>query len=428
MLPKGFRAPRSRATGARTSLLPLANGGFARHPALAWAGPLRRMSAAKPNQMIVRGLTLLSDVRRALWDEEGAEPRAWLRPALWPAALAYRGFVAGWSRWGSVLRGGVRRLPVPVLSVGNLVIGGAGKTPFAVWIADALIDRGRRPVLLARGYGGRAGRGPLVVSDGEKVLCGPDEAGDETVMIAGRIGRLPVVAGSNRYGSGIYAVEQLGADCAILDDGFQHVSLYRDLNILLLDSSRPFGNGRLFPLGSLREPPGVLSRADLVVFTRWEERRGGEADRQKVVNAIGANRIAVTSHRFSGLRSLSGSAAVEIGDLQGKPAFLVTGIANPRSFENTVVRLGAEVRGHLRFPDHHKFTLRELRNVGRKARDCGAKVILTTEKDAVRFPSGAENLEPPAVRVEVSIHFEEGLEVLTGRLNRLLAAGVGKEG
>jgi tetraacyldisaccharide 4'-kinase len=364
---------------------------------------------------------LLSDLRRAIWDEEGAQPRAWLRPALWPAALAYRGAVAGWSRWGLAVSGGARQLPVPVLSVGNLVIGGTGKTPHAMWMAQTLIHRGRSPAILARGYGGRAGRGPLVVSDGREVMCGPDEAGDETVLIARRLPTVPVVAGSDRYLSGMCAVEHLGADCAILDDGFQHISLCRDLNVLLLDSTRPLGNGRLFPLGSLREPPSALTRADIVIFTRWSERRGGDSARMKVVTSVGERRIAATSHVLTGLYSLSEGREVESEELKGMAALLVTGIANPRSFENTVVGLGVEVREHLRFPDHHKFALRDLMDAKSKARSCGAGVILTTQKDSVRLPRAAKEQGPPLVQVEIAVKIEDGEEVITLALDRMLA-------
>ena len=358
-----------------------------------------------------------------MWDEDGAQPRAWLRPMLWPAALAYRGAVAGWSRWGTALQGGVRRLTVPVVSVGNLVVGGAGKTPFCLWIAEFLINRGKRPVLLARGYGGRAGRGPLAVSDGEKVLCGPEDAGDEPALIARRIHGLPVVVGSDRYRCGQYAVNELGADCAILDDGFQHQALHRDLNVLLLDGSRPFGNGRLFPMGRLREPPPALSRADLVVFTRWDEREDSAPERSGIGGSFGDRPVVKTSHRFSGLYSLDGKRALERNELTGAAAMLVTGIANPGSFHKTAVRAGFDVRGHLRFPDHHKYALGELKAVERRAHACGAQVILTTEKDAVRFPPGAEALTLPAVQVRVEIHVEAGHDVLKGALEKLLARG-----
>lgn len=365
---------------------------------------------------------MLADLRRALWDEDEAQPKGWARPALWPAALAYRGIIACWSRWGPAARGQTQRLGVPVVSVGNLVIGGSGKTPFAIWLAAELTRRGRRPVLLSRGYGGRAGRGPLVVSDGERICCGPHEAGDETVMIARRMPGLPVVAGADRGRCGAYALERLGADCAILDDGFQHVSLRRDLNILLLDSSRPFGNGRLFPMGPLRELPSALSRADLVVFTRWSERVDGESLRVEIIDGIGEHRVVKTSHRLSGLSSVGDDRELDAVELLGAPVTLVTAIANPRSFEKTVAELGVEVRGHLRFPDHYGFTIGDLSAAALKARAEGARFILTTEKDAVRFPAGARDLDPPAVQVRVSIHVEEGWGVIDHMLESLIAS------
>jgi tetraacyldisaccharide 4'-kinase len=238
---------------------------------------------------------------------------------------------------------------------------------------------------------------------------------------------LPVVAGADRARCGAYALERLGADCAILDDGFQHVSLHRDLNVLLLDSSRPFGNGRLFPMGPLREPPSALSRADLVVFTRWSERVDGESLRGQIIDDTGEHRVVKTSHRLSGLSFIGDDRDLDPIELRGAPVSLVTAIANPRSFERTVTELGVEVRGHSRFPDHYGFTMGDLSAAALKARAGGARFILTTEKDAVRFPTGARELDPPAVQVRVSIHVEEGWGIIDHMLESLFAEGRGDE-
>jgi len=159
----------------------------------------------------------------------------------------------------------------PVVSVGNLSVGGTGKTPMAIRVAGMLADRGMRPAVLSRGYGGRSAAPVLVVSDGGRILAGPDEAGDEPVLIARRLPGVPVLAGAKRAVTGRYARENLGADVLVLDDGFQHRWIRRDLDIVLLDSRAPLGNGFLLPRGPLREPPEALGRAGAVVFTRSED-------------------------------------------------------------------------------------------------------------------------------------------------------------
>src|SRR5919109_245062 len=169
-------------------------------------------------------------------------------------------------RWAAV-----RRLPCRVISIGNLALGGTGKTPIVELVAGLLQQEGLRVCVLSRGYGGRARSSITGVSDGKKCLVPPEVAGDEPVLLAEHLAGLPVIVGKNRYAAGLLAVERFAVDVIVLDDGFQHVQLARDLNILLLDAARPFGTGRLFPRGDLRERPSALGRADVIVFTGWEQ-------------------------------------------------------------------------------------------------------------------------------------------------------------
>ncbi|NTV54742.1 MAG: tetraacyldisaccharide 4'-kinase, partial [Syntrophaceae bacterium] len=161
-----------------------------------------------------------------------------------------------------------KRLPCRVISVGNITLGGTGKTPTVINIGGLMQQHGRRPLVLSRGYGRKDESATTVVSDGVSLFLNPSVGGDEPSLIANRLARVPVVVGSDRYRAGTFAVGRFHPDCVILDDGFQHIRLARDLNIALIDASDPFGGGMLFPAGILREPPSALERADVVVITR----------------------------------------------------------------------------------------------------------------------------------------------------------------
>ena len=165
----------------------------------------------------------------------------------------------------------VKRLPLPVISVGNITMGGTGKTPTVILIARELMARGKRVAVLTRGYGGSLEGETRIVSDGEKLFLSPAEAGDEPCLLASSLPGLMVVMGSDRYRAGCLALKELSPDCFILDDGFQHQRLGRDLDILLLDGTAPFNNGWTLPAGFLREPISAVSRADLVILTRCTE-------------------------------------------------------------------------------------------------------------------------------------------------------------
>jgi len=361
----------------------------------------------------------MSKKRQIFWDEERSQPRSWALPLLWPASQIYRGLVYGRWMFSPASKGRARRLPVPVVSVGNIVVGGTGKTPVALWIAKHLVALGKRPAILSRGYGGRAGRGPLVVADGKAALAGAGQAGDEPAMLARRAEGILIVSGSDRHKSGMHAIEHLGADCIVLDDGFQHIGLHRDLNLLLLDSSRPFGNGRLLPAGTLREPRSAITRADIVIFTRWEQRSGGESDRQKVAEAVGREKCLTANHKYAGLAGLAGDVGPEEDISSEAGALLLSGIAGSSSFEKTVCCAGFSVLGHLSYPDHHRYSGIDLALVKKKVRELAAAVILTTEKDAVRLAEQPAHFDVPIYCVRIEASIEKGLGVLREALEDL---------
>jgi tetraacyldisaccharide 4'-kinase len=280
-----------------------------------------------------------------------AEPPLWSL-LLWPLEGAYR---AGSSFHRALSRPAKARLPV--ISVGNLTVGGAGKTPVTLALAQRLLARGRKPAVLSRGYGRRS-REPMQVRPDSS----PRQVGDEPLLLARR--GLAVFVGPSRAGLALLAAEQ-GADVVLLDDGLQHHALGRDLDVIVADASNPFGNGALLPRGPLREPLSALRRVSrgLVWLTRCDLPRHPR------------------TAQLSGF-PLVESAYQARADLRGKRVFLFAGIARPSRFLATVLGLGASVSGTRWFRDHHFFGASELAAL---RRDAGDSLLLTTEKDFVRI-------------------------------------------
>lgn len=268
--------------------------------------------------------------------------------------------------------------PIPVISVGNLAAGGTGKTPVVEWIARRLLALGRRPAIVSRGYGGRARRGPLVVSLGAGPRVSASRCGDEPWLLASKLSRVSVVVGSDRL-AGIAEVARAGCDAAVLDDGFQHRRVARDLDLVLLDSRDPLGNGWLLPAGLLREPPTSLERADAVLLTRWV----GEASaaRAESLARTYGPRSALVRVRF--LRSGFVDALFEPAP-RPERAVAFCGIGNPDSFREDLEAEGVRL---LRFdarPDHHRHSEDELGLLYALARRHQATLV-TTEKDLARL-------------------------------------------
>ena len=292
------------------------------------------------------------------------------------------------------------RLPVPVISIGNLTVGGTGKTCAAAAIAAACVARGRRPAILSRGYGRRDGTACTVVSDGERVVADHLTAGDEPALLASAIPGAAVVVGKDRRETGRLAVENLHADVLILDDGFQYWRLEKDREIVLIDALAPFGSGLLIPAGILREPLSHLRRADEVWLTHTD--LAGEVQVNSIRRRLGRffkGRIVDTIHAPIALRPLESSSPMSVSELQGRRVVALSGIGNPLAFELTLRRLGAQVLP-VRFPDHHHYEAADLRAVERFARRRQA-IIVTTEKDAIRLGAGAFSASAWALRVNL---------------------------
>jgi tetraacyldisaccharide 4'-kinase len=357
------------------------------------------------------------------------EPPAGGAALLGPLALAEGLFRAAAAVRGALYDRGLlaaARAGAPVVSVGNLAVGGAGKTPVALAVAERLRARGRRVAVLSRGYG--ASRRDLrVVSDGARTLLGAREAGDEPALLARRLPGAAVLCGPRRADLARVAVRDLGADALVLDDGFQHRALARDLDAVVLDAADPFGNGRLLPRGPNREGPAALARAGLVWLSRADRASPEGLERLRRLARARTGRDPVESiHAPLDLadgtlsRSLGPAAA-----LRGERVVLLCGLARPAGFRRTLEELGAEVVGERIFPDHHPFTPDEIEDALRAA-DAGRARLATTEKDAVRL-GAAQAADPRIVVVRIEARVVRGGEELERALDGALA-GWGEEG
>ncbi|MBI4402079.1 MAG: tetraacyldisaccharide 4'-kinase [Nitrospirae bacterium] len=312
-----------------------------------------------------------------------------------------------------------RRLPCRVVSVGNLTVGGTGKTPVVIWIAEWLLARGKRVGVLSRGYR-RQSRAPrLLVSNGRAVLAGPAEAGDEPYLIARRCPGAVVAVGADRYQLGRWVLEQFPIDCFMLDDGFQHLALHRDVNLLLVDASDRAGLQALLPAGRLREPLTAAARAAALVVTRADAAADLDAIMAPIRAATGRDiRPILVRFTAEGFVDIRTGEAVEVGRVSGMTAVAFSGIANAASFRTLLASLGAKVLDELVFPDHHAYTAADLNEVGRRARGCGAEMVVTTEKDAGKVASllGSDDEGHRILALRLGTEVMDGRE----RLERLL--------
>lgn len=271
----------------------------------------------------------------------------------------------------------------PVISVGNLTVGGTGKTPAVGMLAKYFIARGKRVAVLSRGYGGSL-RGEAIVSDGETLFLSAAEAGDEPYLLASTVPGLMMVVGADRFRAGLLAKERLAPDIFVLDDGFQHLRLKRTLDILLLDCSRPFGNGRTLPAGLLREPRTAAERADIIIYTRCSDDE--EPDYFPEKPACRA------FHHLVGMSPLKGGEVRPFGTFKGFKGIAFAGIANPAAFFRDLEEEGLTLAATLSFPDHCRFGEREVREILHAAEKCGADYLVTTEKDGVKLGPYRERL------------------------------------
>ena len=306
----------------------------------------------------------------------------------------------------------IHRLPCPVISIGNITVGGTGKTPATMLIAKELQQRGYRVAVLSRGYGGSLEGQIAVVSDGASLLLTPEQAGDEPCLLAKSVPGLMVVIGSDRYQAGLLALEQLKPDVLLLDDGFQHVRLHRDLNILLLDATRPFGNGWTLPLGLLRESLSAVQRADLAIFTRCCS--------GQVVPDLGLT-CCCSEHRLTGFNHLETGEELSLEKLQQGRVAAFAGIADPIAFFESLQGLGIQLGATLVLPDHASYSADHLMLLGRFAADSAADWLVTTGKDGIKLAGCNQAWSGKLVTARLELQLADNGHLLQNTLNKLLS-------
>ncbi len=355
-----------------------------------------------------------------IFGERRGKKAALLRGVLFSLSKVFLIIVKGrrWLYEARIIRD--HPLGVQVITVGNLTVGGTGKTPVVEKFARVLTDQGRKVAILSRGY--RSKPPPLtqrwknklllqdevvpprVVSDGKSLLLNSEDAGDEPYMLASNLKDVVVLTDKDRVKSGRYAIEQFGCDTLLLDDGFQYWKLAgRRRDIVLVDAQQPFGNEHLLPRGTLREPPEHIRRADTIFITKSDGETAALRARIRKHNP-NAGIIECVHWPLFFEDVFNPDQREQIGWLKGKKVATLSGIAQPESFEQSLLQQGADLVYTKRFADHHRFNQQEILNTINRAKKRRAEVILTTQKDAVRFPKiDRRDLPIFYMRVEIKI-------------------------
>lgn len=299
---------------------------------------------------------------------------------------------------------------VPVISVGNITTGGTGKTPLVEWIAGRLSERGSRVCVLTRGYRRANPSERVVVSDGERIVADTEQSGDEAMMLArSLVGKAAVVCDANRVAGARWAIENLNPDVLILDDGFQHVRIGRDLDIVTLDATNPWGNGRLLPAGILREPIDSLRRADCIIVTRSGEAiEAGLQERIRQATDAPTVRSTTVISRITPLGSPELEADREA--LRRPPVAAFCGIGNPNAFFRQLRAEGFDLRHNEVFRDHHKYSQTDIDRLTHRATAAGAHALITTAKDAVKL--GPMRFTLPCYVIEIEMQIQEADRLL----------------
>ena len=342
-----------------------------------------------------------------------------MRPLLLPLTPLYGAGVAvrNWFFDIGILR--THRIGVPVISVGNITAGGTGKTPFVEFLAKRLLQKGRKVAIISRGYK-RQSSDTLVVSNGSVRCAEASDAGDEPAQMASKLGGAVVVVDEERVRGAAYAVEKFGADAVILDDGFQHRSLYRDADVVIipqLDISDP---GWMLPAGNRRESLSSLKRATLLAISRCDTLAQFERARDLLLRGVDKPVVGLTT-KIAAFRRAGSRFSVDLACVKGKSAVAFSGIGNPSSFDRTLASLGVDVKKYTVFPDHHFYTESELKNLERSRLEGGSDYLITTEKDVARLTEEKRERRIFLERVPL-FYVEIEQSVLTGEsmLNEML--------
>ena len=283
------------------------------------------------------------------------------------------------------------QLSCPVISVGNITVGGTGKTPCVILLAKMLQENGFKPAVISRGYGGKNTNPVNIVSDGDKILLDAGIAGDEPFLIAQSLKNIPVLTGAKRIMTGQVAINQLGANVLICDDAMQHRQIFRDINLVLLDGKTLQENDYILPRGRLREPLKELKRASAIILTRANEGKQKIGDTNKLI-AYKNIPVFKSVHEPQDITNGNYSTQKPLSELRGKKVCAFCGIANPDSFKNALLTAGAQILFFDVFSDHHRYTKKELEQIRKNFMDSGADFLISTEKDGARLKEFSEVL------------------------------------
>jgi tetraacyldisaccharide 4'-kinase len=306
----------------------------------------------------------------------------------------------------------VERIEAPVISVGNVTAGGTGKTPLVAWLARAVALEGKRACILTRGYGRENPKARVLVSDGERVLAGARESGDEPLMLALMLkGVAAVVCDANRVEAARWAMKNLNSEVFILDDGFQHLRIARDLDIVTVDAMNPWGGKHLLPRGTLREPLAGLRRASCLVITRADQSTNLESLRADASRLSGGRPIFLSHTKLSRVRPLFSKTNHQAHSIHAltRPFAAFCAIGNPQAFFKQIEGSGITPAYTRAFSDHHVYTQSEIDRLSAEAQARGAQTLLTTAKDAVKLCSLDFQIPCYVLEIELAFDEEEGL-------------------
>ncbi|OQY08729.1 MAG: tetraacyldisaccharide 4'-kinase [Fusobacteriia bacterium 4572_132] len=294
---------------------------------------------------------------------------------------------------------------VEIICIGNITVGGTGKTPAVQYFAKKYTKEGKKVVIVSRGYRGEREEEPLIVSNGIKILTTVRESGDEPFLHAMNVS-VPVIVGKDRYEAAFLGKKEFNADIILLDDGFQHRKLYRDKNIILIDATNPFGNKMMLPKGRLREPISELKRADEFIITKSDL-----VDKKKILEikkelTVFGKKIDLAIHKPDALYDLQRNS-IGLDEIKNKKIILFSGLANPENFEKTLETYNPKKIFRMDFEDHYNFTKDDVSAVEKRLKKIKYDIIITTEKDLVKLPETLKNKNIYVLRIEFKIMEEK---------------------
>ncbi|WNM56861.1 tetraacyldisaccharide 4'-kinase [Candidatus Nitrospira allomarina] len=311
------------------------------------------------------------------------------------------------------------RLPKPVISVGNMTVGGTGKTPLVMWLAARLHERGKRVAILSRGYGRERSVENRLVSDGVSLKGDWRSVGDEAMLMARKCPWAIVAVGTDRYRLGQWVLEQASCDCFLLDDGFQHLSLYRDLDVLVFDATDVEGLRGVVPAGRMREPLSAAKWATTFVFSRTEQVTSVASLQNRIEQSLGMPIVPIRLETKPGMFThIATGKSQPAGAFKGTACLLFSGIGNPASFRSSVVSCGLTVDEEIRYPDHFSYSEKDVEAIRLKMRRVGLALVITTEKDAVKIKQHLK-CDDPLWALDGQVRIAQGEDRLREQLHTI---------